>query len=57
MISNNKDGSQLEGEITLLQQTSKMTELFNDKLHISRTHDQRLQELDAPHRFLMEWKK
>lgn len=42
--------------IALLQHTSKVIQLFNDKLPISSIRDQRLKELDKFHQFMLEWR-
>ena len=57
LTTNNKDGSQLDGIITLLCHTSRLIQLFNDKLPITDTKDKRLQHLDEFHRFLSEWRE
>ena len=57
LTTNNKDGSQLDGIITLLCHTSRLIQLFNDKLPITDTKDERLQHLDEFHRFLSEWRE
>lgn len=57
MASSNKDGSQLEGVLTLLRHTSKLIQLFEDKLPISSTLDRRLKELDNFHHFMIQWRE
>ncbi|XP_078384405.1 uncharacterized protein LOC144666868 isoform X1 [Oculina patagonica] len=50
-----KDGSTLNSAITLLQHTSEITSLFNDKLYINTTSDGRLKKLDAFYKLIVEW--
>lgn len=57
LTTNNKDGSELDGIITLLCHTSRLIQLFNDKLPITSSTDQRLQHLDEFYQFLVEWRE
>lgn len=57
LTTNNKDGSELDGIITLLCHTSRLIQLFNDKLPITSSTDQRLQHLDEFYQFLIEWRE
>lgn len=57
LTANSKDGSQLDGIIVLLCHTSRLIQLFNDKLPITCTKDQRVQHLDEFYRFLIEWRE
>lgn len=57
LTTNNKDGSELDGIIILLCHTSQLIQLFNDKLPITSSTDQRLQRLDEFYQFLIEWRE
>lgn len=57
MTAKGKDSSQLDGTITLLTHTSKLVELFNDRLVISSQSDPRLKTLSHFHQFMTDWRK
>lgn len=57
LATNNKDGSQLEGIITLLHHTSRLIQIFNDKLPIISTHDHRLLQLNEFYQFMIDWRE
>lgn len=51
-----KDGSTLDATISLLQYSSEMIELFNDKLPISSLTDSRMKRLNDFYLFLTGWR-
>lgn len=53
----NKDGSQIEGIVSLLRHTSRMIQFFCDKLPVTSTNDHRLQQLDEFLRFMTDWRE
>lgn len=55
--ANNKDGSQVEGIVSLLRHTSRMIQFFSDKLPVTSTNDHRLQQLDEFLRFMIDWRE
>ena len=57
MYNKEKDGSELAGTISLLCHTSKLIELFNDKLPITCTTDHRLKRLQEFNQFMNDWRE
>lgn len=51
-----KDGSHLNSTISLLSHTSKLIDLFNDRLAIKSITDPRLRELDQFYKFMSDWR-
>ena len=49
------DESSLSSTIHLLEYTSKMVGLFNDKLYITSTHDNRLKQLQKFYLLMQSW--
>ena len=49
------DGDSLDAAIQLLQHTSELVSLFNDKLYISSTEDERLQKLNKFYHWMCNW--
>lgn len=56
MSTPGQDGESVDSTILLLSHSSKMTQLFNDKLTISSLNDKKLQELSSFLNFLNWWK-
>lgn len=56
MSTPGQDGESVDSTILLLSHSSKMIQLFNDKLTISSLNDTRLQELSSFLNFLSQWK-
>ena len=56
MSTPGQDGESVDSTILLLSHSSKMIQLFNDKLTISSLNDERLQELSSFLNFLSQWK-
>ena len=55
-MGQDKDGSHLDSTISLLSHTSKLVDLFNDKLVIKSNSDTRLIELDQFYKFMSDWR-
>ena len=56
MVGQGKDSSHLDSTISLLVHTSKLVNLFNDKLVIRSNADPRLGQLNRFHKFMNDWR-
>ena len=56
MMGQGKDSSHLDSTISLLVHTSKLVNLFNDKLVIRSNADPRLGQLNEFHKFMNDWR-
>ena len=56
MVGQGKDSSHLDSTISLLVHTSKLVNLFNDKLVIRSNSDPRLGQLNEFHKFMNDWR-
>ena len=56
MVGQGKDSSHLDSTISLLVHTSKLVNLFNDKLVIRSNADPRLGQLNQFHKFMNDWR-
>ena len=55
-MGQDKDGSHLDSTILLLSHTTKLVDLFNDKLAIKSNSDPRLIGLDQFYKFISDWR-
>lgn len=55
-MGQDKDGSHLDSTILLLSHTTKLVDLFNDKLAIKSNSDPRLIGLDQFYKFMSDWR-
>ena len=55
-MGQDKDGSHLDSTILLLSHTTKLVDLFNDKLAIKSNSDPRLIGLDQFYKFMSNWR-
>lgn len=55
--SKGRDGSYLDAVISILQHSSKLVEIFNDKQPISSVTDRRLAHLNSFHKFVLRWRE
>lgn len=56
MMGQGKDSSHLDSTISLLVHTSKLVNLFNDRLVIRSNADPRLGQLNQFHKFMNDWR-
>ncbi|KAM7437563.1 hypothetical protein ABFA07_012832 [Porites harrisoni] len=56
MMGQGKDSSHLDSTISLLVHTSKLVNLFNDKLVIRSNSDPRLGQLNQFHKYMNDWR-
>ena len=55
-MGQDKDGSHLDSTTLLLSHTTKLVDLFNDKLAIKSNSDPRLIGLDQFYKFMSDWR-